>query len=271
MAKTATDKARKEGRRAVKRAKKRSKKATKRAEKAGAQAQERAAEYAERAGTAASEVAEELAERLRKSEGLAKAQALGSEYAGKAKHRWDESELEDKLLEAAHRLRGSDVAQKAEQKSKDVTEASLAALGAWLTSSKQGKKVGAKLGVRKRSPWRTLLATAVGVAAGFAIARLVQPKPLPDFSDDFTSSAEHLAATPPSPSAGLVDSIRAALEADQRTQGLDRLTINVAEGTVFVRGTVPEGTDEDAIRDTVGSVPGVTDVDLQLITAASQQ
>jgi hypothetical protein len=270
MAKTPTEKAKKEGRKAVKRAKKGGKKATKRAEKAGVEAQERAAEYAERAGAAASEVAEELAERLRKSESLAKAQTMGAEYAGKAKQRWDDADVEDKLLEAAHRFRGSDVAQKAEQKSKDVTEASLAALGAWLTSSKQGKKLGSKLGVQKKRRWRVLLAAVIGAAAGFAAARLMQPKPLPDFNDEFTSSAGQLATQAPAGTA-LVDAIRAALAADPRTAELDRLTINVAEGTVFVRGTVPEGTDEDALREIIGNVPGVVDVDLQLITAASQQ
>jgi hypothetical protein len=266
---TRTSKAKREGRKAVKRAEKASKKAAKRAEKAGHEAQERAAEYAEKMGEAASEAAAEVAERLRKSEGLAKAQAKGVEYAGKAKKRWEDSELEERLVDIAHRARESDPAKKAEAKTKDVTDASLAALGDWLTTSKSGKRVGEKLGVQKRRRWRTIAATGIGVAAGFAIARLVQPKPLPELTDDFSASAERLSAPPVG--TALVDSIRAALDADGRTAGLDDLAINVAEGTVFVRGTVPEGTDEGAIREVVAGVPGVTDVDLQLTTAAPQQ
>jgi osmotically-inducible protein OsmY len=115
-----------------------------------------------------------------------------------------------------------------------------------------------------------MLATGIGVGAGFAIARLVQPKPLPEVADEFTSSADQLATGAPA-GTGLVDAIRAALDGDPRTGQLDDLTINVAEGTVFVRGTVPEDTDQDAIREVISHIPGVTDVDLQLGTAATKQ
>jgi hypothetical protein len=270
LMRTRKGKIEKKGRKAVKRAEKASKKAAKRAEHAGREAQERAAEYAERAGEVAAETASELADKLRKSEGIAKAQAVTSEYAGKAKQRWDDSELEDRLTEVGHRLRESDVAKKAEKKGKDVSEASIAALGEWLTSSKKGKKVSNRLGVQKKSRWRTVLATGIGVAAGFAIARLVQPQPAGDLADEFAASADELASAPPVGTA-LVDAIRGALSDNPATASLDDLTINVAEGTVFVRGTVPEGTDEDAIREVIGKVPGVTDVDLQLTTGAQQQ
>jgi osmotically-inducible protein OsmY len=264
---TATKKAKKEGRKAVKRAQTKGQKA---ANRAGTEAQAVAAEYAERAGAAASEAAGELAERLRTSEGLAKAQTVGSEYAGKAKQRWEDADVEDKLLEVAQRLRSSDFGKKAEQKSKDVTETGFGALSDWLTSSKQGKQVSSKLGLQPRRRWRTVLIALIAAAAGFAIARLVQPKPLPDFGDDFTASAEQLSTQPPA-GTDLVDAIRTALKGDPRTAELDEITINVAEGTVFIRGSVPEGTDEDAIRELVGRVPGVTDVDLQLATATPQQ
>ena len=269
LTRSRTGKVKKEGRRAVKRAEKASKKASKRAEKAGREAQERAAEYAERAGEVAAETAHELAERMRKSDGLAKAQAKGLEYAERAKHRWDDSDVEDRLVDAAQRMRDSDVAKKAERRGRDVGEASLAALGEWLTSSDQGQKVSKKLGVTKQRRWRTALATGVGVAAGFAIARLVQPSPAPEFADDFAATADRL--TPPTPvGTALVDAIRGALKDDPKTTSLEELTINVAEGTVFVRGTVPEGTDEEALREVIRRVPGVTDVDLQLSTASAE-
>jgi hypothetical protein len=266
---TRTQKAKKEGRKAVKRAEKTSKKAAKRAEKAAKDAQERAADYAERAGEAAAEAASEVAERLRKSEGLAKAQAKGREYAGKAKQRWDDSDMEDRLVDAAHRVRDSDAAKKAGEKTRDVTDASLAALGEWLTTSKTGKQVGDKLGVQKRRRWRMVLATGIGVGAGYMIARLVQTDRLPEY-DEFTASAERLATEGAATGTELISLIRSALSDDPKTAELDELRINVAEGTVFVRGTVPEGTDENAIRTVVSAVPGVSDVDLQLSHGASQ-
>jgi hypothetical protein len=51
--------------------------------------------------------------------------------------------------------------------------------------------------------------------------------------------------------------------------GVLAVNVNVAEGTVFVRGPLPEGVDEQAVRDVIAKVPGVTDVDLQLTTTTS--
>jgi osmotically-inducible protein OsmY len=65
----------------------------------------------------------------------------------------------------------------------------------------------------------------------------------------------------------LVEEIRSTLDADPRTAGLPGLSINVAESTVFVRGSVPQGYDEASIREVVAAVPGVTDVDLQVTPA----
>lgn len=266
---TPTSKAKKEGRKAVKRAEKASKKAAKRAEKAGKEAQERAADYAEKAGEIVGDTAADIADRIRKSDSLAKAQKKGVEYAALAKDKWDDSDLEDRLEDIAERVRKSDTAKKAQKRTKDVTDSSLDALGEWLTSSKQGKQVGEKLGVQKKRRWRTVAAGLIGVGAGFAIARLIQPKPLPELYDDFATSADRLGG-PVTGGTLLVDTIRSSLDRDERTAKLDQLSINVAEGTVFVRGTVPEGTDEAAVREVVAAVPGVVDVDLQLTTAASQ-
>ncbi len=258
---TPTKKAKKQGRKAVKQAGKSSKKATKKAEKAGREAQERAAHYAE----VASEAAADLAERIRHSDGIAKAQAKGVQMAGAAKEKWHDSDLEDRLEDFTERVASSETAKKAQEKTKEVTDTSLAALGEWLHDSKTGKEIEKKLGVRKRSRWRMLIAGAVGVAAGFAIARLVQPQPLPELTDDFGPDQFGQPAGQPE----LADSIRAALSADERTAELDQLSVNVADSTAFVRGTVPEGTDESVVRDVVASVPGVSDVDLELTPAAT--
>jgi len=62
----------------------------------------------------------------------------------------------------------------------------------------------------------------------------------------------------------LADQVRSHLGSDPRTADLPGLAINVAEGTVFVRGSVPPGFEESWIREVVSSVPGVNDVDLQV-------
>lgn len=66
----------------------------------------------------------------------------------------------------------------------------------------------------------------------------------------------------------LADEVRSHLSADPRTADLPGLAINVAEGTVFVRGSVPPGYEDLAIRDVISSVPGVNDVDLQVTTTS---
>jgi len=86
-----------------------------------------------------------------------------------------------------------------------------------------------------------------------------------------TSPGEGLAGTvdvtPNTSGRPLAEEVRGRLDADDRTSGLSGLAINVAEGTVFVRGSVPSGLDPDDIRRIIAGTPGVTDVDLQVSTS----
>lgn len=258
----------------TKKAKKTAKKVAKRAEKAGERAQERAAEFAERAGARAQETASEIAERLRDSDTLAKAQARSTELASLARDRWDDAHLDDRAAELADRIKDSDRVKAARKRGKEASEEGLAAAGAWLSKGKSAKL----LGVSKRRSWPIWLVGLVALGVGFIVAKLLGERQNGYVQDDFVAAAERLHGTtadPYEPSTSirsdsptaLADDIRSKLADDPRTAELSNLAVNVAEGTVFVRGSVPEGTDESAIREVVSAVPGVSDVDLQLTAA----
>lgn len=262
-----------------KRAKKATKKAAKRAEQAGAHAQERAAEFAERAGARAQETASEVADRLRHSDALAKAQARSSEFASLARDKWRDSHMDDRVADLAENVRGSDAYKHASKRTKRATEDSLAALGGWLSKGKSAEL----LGVKERRRWPLWVVGVLSMGVGFVAARLMGSRSGSDVRDDFIAAADRLQTEPPpSPEASesegasqsppnsmaLADEVRSTLDRDPRTTGFSDLAINVAEGTVFVRGNVPADADEGAIREVIADVPGVHDVDLQLTTAS---
>jgi hypothetical protein len=259
---------------AKKTAKKSAKKAAKRAEKAGTAVSDRAAELteragsaAEKAGTVASERAVELAERLRESDALHKAQDKGSELADIAKSKWRDAELDQRAVELADRLKESDAGQQATRKAKDVTDTSLAALGAWLSAGAGADKLhlDEKLGIQRKRRIPAWLWTLIGVALGFAAAKLMSDSSADPVRDDLAAAADRLAQTTPSPATTvLADTVRTTLQGDPRTADLKQVNINVADGTVFVRGSIPSGVDSDAVRQVIEGVPGVEDVDLQL-------
>lgn len=266
-----TTKAKKSTRKATKRARKAGSKAAKRAEQAGYRAGERAAELAERAGEGAQRTAAEAARRLRDSEALARAQVTADELAGRAKGAWHGAHLDERTAELAERVRESEAAQRAADRTRQLSETGLAALGAWLAS---GPAAG-KLGVKKRRSWPVWLVGLLGVAVGFAAARFTADRSGADIRNDLTAAADRLAsrttgavdqaASAAGPTATvLADTVRVALQGDPRTASVSEVNINVAEGTVFVRGEVPSDVDQDAIRDVIRAVPGVRDVDLQL-------
>lgn len=255
--------------------------------------------------------AAELKGRLRDADPVGRGREMGTELAERAEDRAAvlaakvrEAHLQERAAELAARARGSETAQRAVEAARRTSDESLERLGAWLASGRAGERLHVEP-AGKRRRWPTLLLTMLGVAAGFAAAKLLggRDEPAP-YDDPFVTSAERLAATPPvsgatapedvmappvmaatpplaetleaetleepvaeapaSNGTSLVQQVREHLGDDGRTADLSGLAINVAEGTVFVRGTVPEGFDESAIRDVVGSVPGVTDVDLQV-------
>lgn len=259
-------------------ARKSAKKAEKQAYKAAEVAQERAAELADlaaRAGAVAQQRGNELAERLRESnvvakaqakgtEGLTRAQEKGTELAELARSRWHEAELDTRAAELAKQMRETDVAKQASRRAKDVSEASLAAVGGWLATGPAADKLG--LTRKRRVP--SMVWLALGAVLGFVAGKLLSQPSDGSVREDLAAAAERLASEAPPPVGDvLADTIRTTLQGDPRTAALRELNINVAEGTVFVRGSIPSGIDANAIREVIEGVPGVQDVDLQLTPA----
>lgn len=267
----------------------------KRAEKRGEAARGKAAEaIVEAARESAAEIevkAGQVAERIKASDAVQRAQAKGAELAATARTKVDEANLEERAaaLTATARAKAAEseaAAQRARASARRAGDERLERVGEWLAASKAGEAlhVTQTPPPRRRAGWLFLL---LGLALGYAVAKLTAQRQ-DDYADDFAAAAERL-SPPAQPRAGdvstaspaatvpgdapvtgrpLAERVRAGLDADERTRELPGLAINVAESTVFVRGTVPAGFDEGAIRDVVGGVPGVTDVDLQVTATA---
>lgn len=224
-----------------------------------AKLEERAAELAEQAG--------ELAKRVRESEALATAQATGEDLLVKAREQIHERGIDDKAADLAGRVRESDQYRQAKATASEATDKTLASVGDWLTHSPAGEKLGVRPVDKKRSAGKWLLAGA-GVVAGFA-AGVVAGSRKHETVEELERIASRVGQdTPdlatPADQKPIADEVRTRLGQDPRTSGLPRLNINVAEHTVFVRGAVPEGTDEEAIRAVIATVPGVEDIDLRV-------
>ncbi|MPZ88859.1 MAG: hypothetical protein GEU81_12450 [Nitriliruptorales bacterium] len=228
------------------------------------------------------ERASELIERVKDSEAVAKAQAKSGELAELARTKMKDAHLDERALELGERartiVRESEAAQRAAERARVAGDQTLERVGAWLADSGTAEKMGMQPTRRRRfSAW---LALVVGAGVGFVVAKLTERQEAVEPFDDFAASAERMATTPPPPSRApveptdtnggldLANRIRSSLDADPRTAELGGLAINVAETTVFVRGSVPQGTDEASIREVVAGVPGVTDVDLQVTASA---
>lgn len=218
-----------------------------------------------------------LAERVLDSDAVEKAAAKGAELAGRAREWVREADLDERTGQLVARVRDFEPLRRAT---------------APLPGRKQRRK-------RRVPLWMGVLA---GLAAGYGIAKVAGGgSQRTALNDEFVASAERLAASAPPPETSaapaqdldltesapasmrdldapdlmeeptgasggrsLADLVRSHLSADPRTADLPGLAINVAEGTVFVRGTVPEGFEESTLREVISSVPGVTDVDLQV-------
>ncbi|HVM12950.1 MAG TPA: YtxH domain-containing protein [Egibacteraceae bacterium] len=237
---------------------------------------ERANELAERAA--------ELAERIRDSEALGKAQAKSSELAEKARDKIKDSPLEEAATELAERLRTSEAAeqakvtaQQAKTTAQRMSDQQLGRLGGWLSQGKAAEKLRVQPAKRRLPAWLALL---LGAGVGYLIGMLTAPKRGEELrselaqrgselKDDLSVTAQRVQQdtadmAAPAAQKPIADEVRTRLGEDPRTAELPKLNVNVAEGTVFVRGSLPAGFDESAIRDVIASVPGVEDVDLQL-------
>ncbi|MGI8574403.1 MAG: YtxH domain-containing protein [Egibacteraceae bacterium] len=213
--------------------------------------------------------------KLVKGNTLSKLGAAGA-LATKGLSAYSDTDINAKVADLTDRVLASEGYQQARENAERASASGLAALGTWLTQEPQASKLGVQ--PRKRSKgWLTIL---FGLLAGYAIGVLTAPKPgretrqelnrrggnLANEADRLKRSATDDASDMGTPSADrpLVDKVRTRLGEDPRTSDLPKLNINVAEGTVFVRGAIPDGTDQESIRSVIVSVPGVEDVDLQL-------
>lgn len=248
----------------------------------GAAARYKAADVAAQARAHAKDAglddtAAQVAERIRDSETLTKAQAKGAELADRTRARIRDAELDSKAADLAARVKSSDSAQQTMAAMQRLSDEQLGRLGGWLATSSLSDKLGVRPAKRRLPSWLALL---LGALTGYAIGTLTAPKRGEEMrselaersnavKDDFAAAAARLqqdtadVGAPPAQKP-VADEVRTRLGEDPRTSGLPKLNVNVAEGTVFVRGSLPAGFDEAAIRDVVASVPGVEDVDLQL-------
>lgn len=235
--------------------------------------------------------AADLLERIKDSEAVTKAHARSVDLAAAARDKMREAELAGragaggaKATAVAKAAEAAAAAERARDATRRAGEERLERVGEWLAASKAGEAMGVSAPRGRRLPAWLLVLLAVGV--GYAVAKLTSSREEPVYSDDFVAAAERLtpAQEPLSPASSdaseaaagagapagrpLAERVRTSLEADDRTRSLTGLAINVAEGTVFVRGTVPAGFEEVTIREVVAAVPGVTDVDLQVTATA---
>jgi hypothetical protein len=250
-----------------------------------------AAADAKRAAAESAAAVRDLAQAL-----LAQVRQLGlEERAGEAVGRIKATDAytkaQAKADELGKRVAESDVVTVGRESAARRTAATLAALGTWLATGERGKRLGIARSRRSGLAWVMGLA---GVGIGYAAGVLTAPKdgrqirqqlfsggstgvdnvagPIGQEWDEFASgearagaSAEprHDVVTPPF-ERPLADKVRTRLGEDPRTADLPSLNINVVDGTVVVRGAVPDSADQDAIRDVIIGVEGVQDVDMKL-------
>lgn len=204
--------------------------------------------------------------------------------------------IDEKASEAVERIKASDAYGRAQAKADELskrvaesdavtvgresaahrTAAALAALGTWLATGERGKRLGIARPRRRGVAWVTGLA---GVGIGYAVGLLTAPKEGREIrgqllsrgsagGDDFGNVAGPIGqewddTTPPF-ERPLADKVRTRLGEDPRTSDLPSLNINVVDGTVVVRGDIPDSADQNAVRDVISGVEGVQSVDLKL-------
>ncbi|CAN5782660.1 hypothetical protein BH23ACT10_BH23ACT10_13850 [soil metagenome] len=201
--------------------------------------------------------------------------------------------IDERAAETVDRIRSSDTYGRAQAKANDLgkrvgeservavsrenaaktTAAAMSGLGTWLASGKRGQALGISGSKRRGGGWFLAL---LGIGVGYAIGIFTAPKqgremreqiggrggsswdgPVGNFSGDHGVAA-------PSGDPQLADKVRTRLGEDPRTTDLPSLNINVVDGTVVVRGSLPDDADEGAVRDVVADVDGVRDVEMEL-------
>jgi hypothetical protein len=220
----------------------------------------------------------DVAERVAKAEPVAVAQERGGHLAKEARRRVEDADHDDKVADLSKRLQKSPPAQQAREAKRELAnrdlrelaERPLSEAGQRAGQRLAGGKAGQRLGIKPaRRRWQFWVLALAGVGIGYGIGVLTAPRRGEVVRDELVRSAERLGqdtadhSAPPAEKP-LADKVRTRLGEDPRTSQLPKLNVNVAEGTVFVRGSVPDGFDETVIRDVISTVPGVEDIDLQL-------
>ena len=207
-----------------------------------------------------------------------------AELAAVARKRAQETGLDDWVSDVVIRVRDSAVAQQAmetagqvAESARDAMDRTLDVLGERLEDTPVGDRLGIKRRRRGMSPWTIAAAglAAAGVAAGVVASRMRSQTQSPADDDAVWKTPgqgvrwdQEVLPTGAAGSTQPLDSrVRQAIADDPRTSSLS-LNVNVVDGTVFVRGTVDSGTDEETLRSVIEPLDGVTDVDVQVSTSA---
>ncbi|HUH08088.1 MAG TPA: BON domain-containing protein [Egibacteraceae bacterium] len=218
--------------------------------------------------------AAEMAERVRKSDAYEAIQETGGKWSSRAQEKIHEAGLDTRAAELRDRIRDADATRKAKEAAERMSDDALAGLGAWMAKGERGRK----LGVRSAKRRFAFIPLAIGAGLGWGIGVLTAPRPGTKTREELAQRAQEMrqeAATRMERMRQqtvevahdqLEEMVRARLSQDPRTSQLGALNVDVAEGTVFVRGEVPQAFDERQIREIVLDVPGVRDVDLQVTT-----
>lgn len=240
-----------------------------------AKAQEAAGVLAERLRDAKlDERAAELAAMARGKVKQADLEARATELAATAKALLDSARIDERAADLSAKVRDSAIGQRAVETAADLagtareaTDAGLDRLGDWLGDSAVGERLGLKPPKRSR-PWKSMAAAALaaGAAIGVVTTRRRRDQELErEWAEGLIGPAEDPSgATGADITAPLADRVREAIGQDPRTSTLPELNVNVVDGTVFVRGSVPPSVDHDTLRIVIEGVEGVSDVDLQV-------
>lgn len=200
------------------------------------------------------------------------------ERAGDAVERIRSSEkvrrAQERAGEVGRLVADSDRVAKGRESAAKTTATTLAGLGTWLASGDRGQKLGIAPKRRRRVG---LLWALVGVGLGYAIGVLTAPRQGSEIREQIVSRGSNgLGRHPGSRDLDgapvferpLADKVRTRLGEDPRTADLSGLHLNVVDGTVVVRGALPDDADTDAVRDVITGVEGVDGVDFQLDTTS---
>ena len=220
------------------------------------------------------ERAAELAALARTKVRQAELDAKAAELAGTVRqlaHEAGVDELVGRVRDSAVAHQATEAAAQVSKSAHEVADRTLDRVGEWIGDGEVGKRMGLRRRRRLR-PWTIVLGAAVaaGVAAGVAYMRRSQEESDDSIwgAGDIDTPTGEQRSTAPGVALPLEARVREALGQDPRTASLPRLNVNVVDGTVFVRGSVPAGVDEQALRAVIEGVDGVTDVDLQVAAGA---